>query len=1121
MRERDLATMLQDDQRRRWARGDHMAVEDYREQHPALASDPEALLDLILGEVILREQAGQRPTLGEYLGRFPALADPLRLQFEVHQAFDDPEDPLSAPASSSFPTRVPATAPAEDMLETDPAGIDIPGYAIEAELGRGGMGVVYRARQAGLNRAVALKMILAGAHAGAAERGRFRTEAEAVARLQHPNIVQIYEVGEHDGRPFLSLELVEGGSLERRLGGVPQSPWEAAGLVATLAHAVHHVHRHGILHRDLKPSNILLTAEGVPKVTDFGLAKLIDADSGQTPTEALIGTPGYMAPEQASGQARRISARSDVYALGAILYELLTGRPPFRAETPLETLRLVVAQEPVPPARFQPRVPRDLETVCLKCLDKEDTRRYADADALADDLGRFLAGEPIRARPISPWRRLVKWARRRPAAAALAAVSLVAATALLGIGLAVRQAEHGRLARQRADAEQRVFQAQLAAAEGDWNNAKVHVTSALTALGRAPGLAELRCRADRWLAEADRRLDDQAARLAAGRRRDAFHRHRDEVLFRGTQPVDGDAPDQLRITREAAVAALAVFGRMLDEGQPPPAFGPGFERPESLALAQDCYEMLLVLADALAQARPMPPATQHEQATRALEALRVLDRAVDYRAPTRSYHVRRARILDILGKTSAAVDERQKAASLAPAGVLDHFLEGVDLFLGSDGAGEADRGGPARAIDGFERVLAIQPGHFWGRYYLAVCHLNAGHPEPAKIYLTACLEQRPGFLWVYLLRGLAFGRLGDAAAADADFRRAWALDPNAEARYALFVNQGAVRFLQDRLADARSDFERAVALRPDRYQAHVNLALLEKRAGKLPEALESLDRALRASASPPPLVRADLLAERAQILLLAGDNEAVLGACDLAAALRAEVDAKVLGLRAQALLALKQYAPAEAAFTLYLKRGGPPGADVFRGRGRARMQRGDHAGAVDDYTRALLLKPDAVLQAHRGWAYFFAEAPALALHDFEAACRLDPADVDARVGRGLARVALGQNPPAVTDAEEALRRAPESPEMLHNIACIFARAGAGSHPRAIAALRLALHRVPASERWSYWCDKVLPDPYLETIRQNPGFLGLCDEISGAIPCGFCPKRPRPPIGPVDVEAIGR
>jgi WD40 repeat protein len=294
------------------------------------------------------------------------------------------------------------------------------------------MGVVYRARQVGLNRVVALKMILAGAHAGPKDLARFRREAEAVAQLHHPNIVQIHDIGEAGGRPYFALELVEGGSLAQRPQGGPQPPRQAAQLIETLARAVHFAHGRGIVHRDLKPANVLLTADGVPKITDFGLAKRLDGQAVATLSGEVVGTPSYMAPEQAGGKdkGQAVGPAADVYALGAILYELLTGRPPFKGGTAFDTVIQVLHNEPARPTRLRPEVPRDLETVCLKCLEKDPGRRYADAEELADDLRRFRRGEAVQARPVGLAERAWKGARRRPYSAALLAGMVL--TALLG-----------------------------------------------------------------------------------------------------------------------------------------------------------------------------------------------------------------------------------------------------------------------------------------------------------------------------------------------------------------------------------------------------------------------------------------------------------------------------------------------------------------------------------------------------------------------------------------------------------------------------------------------------------------------------------------------------------------
>jgi eukaryotic-like serine/threonine-protein kinase len=310
-----------------------------------------------------------------------------------------------------------------------------PDHETLALIDTGGMGVVYKARDLGLGRIVAIKTIAAGQYASSDQLARFHAEAHAVARLHHPNIIAIHAIGDHGNRPYLSLEFAEGGSLSRHLAGKPMAPREVAALVETLARAVHVAHEAGIVHRDLKPSNVLLTAEGVPKISDFGLAKLLDADAGRTITGQPLGTPSYMAPEQTDERAKRVGRGTDVYGLGSILYEALTGRPPFLGASPLETIRLVNSTEPIPPRQARPEVPRDLETICLKCLQKEPIKRYASAAALAEDLRRFLEARPILARRATLPEQLMRWCRRNPWAAAF----LVAlAAGVIGLGTMTR-----------------------------------------------------------------------------------------------------------------------------------------------------------------------------------------------------------------------------------------------------------------------------------------------------------------------------------------------------------------------------------------------------------------------------------------------------------------------------------------------------------------------------------------------------------------------------------------------------------------------------------------------------------------------------------------------------------
>lgn len=448
-----LVDGLQEDQRRRWRAGERALAETYFEQHPELLGAEPLALQLLYGEIILREESGETPQPEEYQRRFPHLATQLPLLFEVHRALESGAlaGSLAGSSTGSLPWQASQSALtiAEELhtrFDAEPTrngtaalSFAVPGYEILEELGRGAMGVVYKARQAGLGRIVALKMIVLGRQTDAALQARFRAEAEALAKLEHPNIVKIHEVGAHDGCPYFSFEFVAGGTLAQHLKGMPQPARLAAAFVAKLARAVHAAHQQGIIHRDLKPANILLKVDQpgspprtlddtiVPKITDFGLAKDLHLDAGQTGTGVILGTPSYMAPEQADGSGQAVGPAADVHALGAILYELLAGTPPYKGDTQLASVRLLLAEEPVSLARLH--LPRDLVTICFKCLCKEPRQRYGTALALAEDLERFLGDRPILARPAGRLERTWRWARRNPwPAAFLAAVVLLSLT---------------------------------------------------------------------------------------------------------------------------------------------------------------------------------------------------------------------------------------------------------------------------------------------------------------------------------------------------------------------------------------------------------------------------------------------------------------------------------------------------------------------------------------------------------------------------------------------------------------------------------------------------------------------------------------------------------------------
>src|SRR5262245_26720734 len=458
------------------------------ERSPVDPADRERRLDEALAAYLQAVAAGQDPDRQELIAGHPDLAGELAAAFADYDRLHRLAEPLR-PVAQAARTADPSTEPAPDPTDTDaqaesPAGtgpaatltadrpaqdataeladgeptdgdeVEWPNgtqvryfgdYELKRVLGRGGMGVVYQAKQLSLNRPVALKMLRAGDLAGGDELRRFQVEAEAVATLDDPHIVPVYEVGEHHGRRYFSMKLIPGGSLAGRLADYAAEPKAAARLMAVVARAVHHAHQRGILHRDLKPANILIDDEGRPHVTDFGLAKRVEAGDELTLSGAIMGTPGYMAPEQASGRRSAITTAADVYGLGAILYAMLTGRPPFQADSVLETLDQVRDQPPEPPSQLNRRVGRDLETICLKCLEKDPRRRYDSAAAVAADLERYLAGEPILARRTGLVERAAKWARRRPAIAALLGlIALVAALGVAGIAWQWREAVAAR-----------------------------------------------------------------------------------------------------------------------------------------------------------------------------------------------------------------------------------------------------------------------------------------------------------------------------------------------------------------------------------------------------------------------------------------------------------------------------------------------------------------------------------------------------------------------------------------------------------------------------------------------------------------------------------------------------
>jgi tetratricopeptide (TPR) repeat protein len=998
----------------------------------------------------------------------------------------------------------------------------IAGYEVLDVLGEGGMGVVYQARQVALNRLVALKMVLNGANGE--ERERFRAEAETVARLRHPNIVQVYEVGEHDGLPFMALEYVEGGSLADALAERPLAPRQAARLVETLARAVQYAHSAGVVHRDLKPANILLSAAcgfagANPKIADFGLARRLD-QAGRTHPGIVVGTPSYMAPEQAQGQ-KDVGPLVDVYALGAILYECLTGQPPFHAESLWEVLGQVRQRDPAPPRSLRPDVPRDLETICLKCLGKEPHRRYTSAQHLADDLARFAAHEPIQARPVGTAERAVKWARRRPAAAALlGACALLAAGVAAGFPLlhiaqlrarvaeaqiAVRQEQdRSRRLAVRAECIRRLADGRALLGRGsvpEAQEAQVLAATVQELIGDEdaqadPELAALRDDAARLRATAAARLRrlagvepsrEQARRFLSLRDEAFFELHRDALAG-----LDARTPIRAAAKARQALAAFPALDHL------PPA--------EADRLRAARREVWLVQAEATARGATTP-AQLHE-------ALALL-RRVSAGAPMHGPHLLRARYLDRLGDPAGADRERRLAQARAPQGALDWLLVGHDHF---------QAGRTALAVAAFEHALAEQPDQFWGRLLRAVGCQQLGDLPAALVDLGLCVRQRPDFPWPYLLRAYLHVQVGQLARAQADLDRAAALPLEPAGRYVLHLNRGILELKRGRPRAAVVPFQHAILLQPARHHAHLNLALAYWSLRDLDRAAAVLDHAVRLGPDHPDLRRdrallrrqrgdldgalADLDAllrkkhgvtpadhvQRGRLLLERGRHADALGSG--ATALRLGGGAAAHRLHGEALLALGRPREAAQALSQAIVPGSTD-AELFRLRAEARAKSNDLPGTVADYTLALAVRASAPLYRARGWAYLVQGAPRLARPDFEMALRLVPDDGDARAGRGSARVLLGEVAGGTADAAEALRRGPRTPRLLYAAARVFAQA-AGADPRnairwcrqAVDTLSDALRAMPAGKRGTFWRDHVARDNAFDALTNSAEFARL-------------------------------
>jgi eukaryotic-like serine/threonine-protein kinase len=835
-----------------------------------------------------------------------------------------------------------------------------------------------------------------------------------------------------------------------------------------------------------------------PKIADFGLAKRLGDESGQTQHGTIVGTPSYMAPEQvpdaATGWLAEVGPAADVYALGAVLYDALVGRPPFKGTTVLDTVEQVRKREPIPPRQLQPHVPRDLETICLKCLQKAPTRRYATALALADDLRRFLDGEPIEARATPALERAAKWARRKPAIASLLAVGLVAVLALvMAVGLYVRglsqqlEAEEQKRRTQTQIAETRA-RAQQHEIGKNWRAALAELRNAQELLKLQPELGTAQARD-----EIRQRLDDLEQRIAeedqghqAKKRARGFHPLRDEALFFATVFTGLDPLQNRNRLLAASREALAIYRLAVEvdgAGGPPVVLDADrkyLEAAEHSRLVAACYELLLIWADAEATAPPGQGDSGEASRARAEKALKLLGLASRLSEGlgrnTRTFHRYEARFLaQSQGKPfdAAAADQDAPAA----AARLDWFLAGMEWYRHERWAD---------AIEACAQVLQKHPDDYWAHYLTALSQLRLGDWANARAELTTCLNLKQDFLWPQLLRGFTASEMGfkqkdarlqlaDFSAAEQDFNAVLERDASKLAQYVGLANRGVLNIRRRRWDAAFQDLEAAVKVDANGIEAYLNLAVAHQGLGQWQQALEALNKAEKLAPYLPAIyesrarlhlkrgdwqaARADFeqaiarepkgsrsarlaanLMEQGKLLDRAKNYPAALVSYDTA--LRVDPE---LGLahrfRAETLLRMDRLTEAGNALDEYLKKARQVPANVYYARGLVYAQAKKPMQAIEMYTLGLAQAPDdADIRRQRGWAYLQCDAANLALEDFDTCLQDRKDDLDALIGRGSARMRLRKLPEALEDARAAQQRGSLSDRQSYHLARLYGQA---------------------------------------------------------------------------------
>jgi serine/threonine-protein kinase len=962
-------------------------------------------LDEVLAQYLLACEAGAAPSRQQLVTDYPDLAGELEDFFQGRDRFERLAAPLRLLGMAGGS---PAPDPNQTVSSGSPGGpetsLSLPcsfgDYDLVEELARGGMGVVYKARQKSANRWVAVKRIRAGALASVGDLQRFRNEAETVANLDHPHIVPLYEVADHDGQPFFSMKLVEGHSLAEQLPRFAADPRAAARLLVQVARAVHYAHQRGVLHRDLKPANVLLDSADRPHVTDFGLAKRVETDSGLTQSGLLVGTPSYMSPEQASGRRHALTTAADVYGLGAILYALLTGRPPFQGPTVLETLGKIKEQEPQPPSSINARVDRELEAVSLKCLDKEPARRYASAEALAEDLERWLRGEPIAARPAGRAERLWRWARRHRLAVGAAACVVLMLTVLAGSAgwvlgdRATRKKETAREANaaladaaQRQD-EGRVPEALAAARRAAW----------LVDTGVADAALRQRVQARRADLELVADLEDARLQVSAVKEghfdwelgdrlfAEAFQRARLDVEALSAE----EAGQRIRESSVATEVAGALDYWALN-------------RRNSRGSADRSWQHLLRVA------READPDAWRD---RVRDALGRLDQQA----------------LHDLAKSEDV--SRQPLLTLAVLGTALVWVGAVE---------------PAEAL--LRQARQKHPGDFWINHTLGQALTKARPPrrDEAIRFLTAAVALRPQSPGVHQNLGIALSKQGQLEEAIAEFREAIRLKNDyAEAHNSL----GESLREKGQLDEAIAEHREALRLKKDFSEAHSNLgnALVDK--GQLDEAIAECRVAIRLK-KDDPVYHYNLgstLAHKGQL------DEAM---AEYRVAIRLKKDfpeahsnlGAALQSKGQLDEAIAEYRVAIRLKTDYLE------AHCNLGSALADKRQLDEA--IAEYRVALRLKQD-YLEAHGNLGNALKDKGQLdeAIAEYRVVLRLNKDDPLAHMNLGIALKKKGQPDEAIAEYRVAIRLKQDYPLAHFNLG--VALHDKGQLDEAIAEYRVAL-----------------------------------------------------------------